>query len=232
MALRDELAPGTIAIVQASVAAPPVAWSTLERAVSAEETARAARFLHDVDRRRHILGRALLRLALARLLDTSPHDIRFAVSGLGKPTLPGGPSFNIAHSGDHVLIALAADGRLGIDVEAVRPLRDLLGLARTSFGPDEYERIVALPPEQRPGPFFRTWTRKEAMLKALGCGLTGLRNISVSAEPAVTNALLRLDDPGEQRDAWTVRPLAPGADAEAAVAWDRPIARIVGQDVA
>lgn len=232
MAARDELAPGTIALVQARVAAPPVAWSTLERAVSAEETARAARFLHDIDRRRHILGRGLLRLALAPLLDTEPQDIRFAVSELGKPALPGGPSFNIAHSGDYVLIALAADGRLGVDVEAVRPLRDLLRLARTSFGPDEYERIVALPPEQRSGPFFRTWTRKEAMLKALGCGLTGLRNISVSFEPHMTNALLRLDDPAERPDAWTVRPLAPGADAEAAVAWDRPIERVVEHGVA
>ncbi len=221
--MTNTLAPGTIGIVLARVSAPPLAWEVLERTVTQAELDRAARFVHDVDARRHILGRALVRLLLAPLLGVDPPAICFTMSGLGKPSLDKGPSFSISHSGDYVLVALAAEGRLGADVEAIRPLRNLPGLARTSFGADEYEHVMALPEAERPLPFFRTWTRKEAILKALGCGLTGLSNISVSAEPDVENALLRLDDPDERIDDWTIRPLAVGPEAEAAVAWDRPL---------
>lgn len=217
------LAPGTIRIVQASVAAPPVSFATLTDVVSDEERARAGRFLHEIDRRRHIIGRGLLRLAIGRLLDTDPAALCFPATTLGKPYLDGGPSFNLSHSGDVVLIAIAAEGRLGVDVEAIRPLRDIVSLARTSFVADELERITSLPPEQRPGPFFRIWSRKEAMLKALGCGLSGLSNISVTPEIGVDNALIRLDDPDEEIARWTIRPLACGEHVEAAVAWDREI---------
>lgn len=223
---RPALAPDTIGVVLARVSAPPVAWDLLERTVAQEELDRAARFVHEVDARRHILGRGIVRLLLAPLLGIDATAICFTTSGLGKPLLDEGPSFSISHSGDYVLVALAAEGRLGADVEAVRALRNLPGLARTSFGADEYEHVMRLPESERLLPFFRTWTRKEAMLKALGCGLTGLGNISVSAAPDVENALLRLDDPDENIDDWTIRPLAVGADAEAAVAWDRPLRRV------
>ncbi len=220
------LAPHTIHIVQAHVAAPPVPFATLLSVVSADERARADRYLHDIDRHRHLIGRGLVRIALGRLLDTDPTDLRFESSALGKPYHAHGPSFNISHSGDVILIALAADGRLGVDVEAVRPLRDLVSLARTSFAADELELIRSLPPDQRERPFFRIWARKEAMLKALGCGLTGLGNLSVTPDEGVSNALIRLDDPAEAIDAWTIRPLDCGVDVEAAVAWDRRIERI------
>jgi len=225
------LAPGTIGIVQARVSAPPVDWDVLERAVTQVERDRAARFIHEIDRRRHILGRGIARLLLAPLLRVDPPDVCFTISGLGKPLLEGGPSFSISHSGDHVLVALADEGRLGVDVEAVRPLRDLPGLARTSFGADEYAHIMQIPETERMLPFFRTWTRKEAMLKALGCGLSGLGSISVSADEQVDNALRRLDTPGEHLDEWTLRPLHVGDDAEAAVAWDRPLAAVKELDV-
>src|SRR5690606_29615680 len=103
-----------------------------------------------------------------------PREIRFTVSELGKLSLPGGPSFNISHSGNFILVALAPEGRLGVDVEAVRPLRDLLGLARTSFAYDELCTVATLPDAHRLRPFFRIWARKEAVLKALGLGLTAL----------------------------------------------------------
>ncbi|NLG62267.1 MAG: 4'-phosphopantetheinyl transferase superfamily protein [Candidatus Cloacimonetes bacterium] len=218
------LAPGTIGIVPARVSAPPVPWDVLERAVTQAERDRAARFLNSIDARRHILGRGIVRLLLSPLLDLAPDAICFTVSGLGKPLLDDGPSFSISHSGDYVLVALAAEGRLGVDIEVVRALRDLPGVARVSFGPDEYEHIMQLPEGERLLPFFRTWTRKEAMLKALGCGLSGLSRISVSADEHVTSALLRLE--GERIEDWTLRPLHVASDAEAAVAWDRPLAEV------
>jgi 4'-phosphopantetheinyl transferase len=221
------LAPHTITIVQADVAAPPVPFATLTRIVTSAERERAARYLHDIDRRRHIIGRGLARLVLGDVLGTDPHTIEFDFTELGKPFLAEGPSFNISHSGDVVLIVLAAEGRLGADVEAVRPLRDLLSLARTSFADDEVDLIRSLPPAQRERPFFRIWARKEAMLKALGCGLTGLSNISVTPEPGVRNALIRLDDPAESIGDWTIVPLACGDACEAAVAWDRRIGELV-----
>src|SRR5690606_12276124 len=97
------------------------------------ELARADRFVHESDRARLILGRGLTRRAVSALTGMRPRDVRFTRSGEGKPVVHPGPAFNISHSGDVVLVALAAAGRLGVDVEQVRPLRDMHSLARTTF---------------------------------------------------------------------------------------------------
>lgn len=217
---------GTIRIITARLDAPPLPVEELRVVASADELDRAARFLHEADRNRHIIGRALTRLALAQLMKTTPASIRFQTSEFGKPRLAHGPSFNLSHSGNAIVLALAPGGRLGVDVEAVRDLRDLLGLARTSFAYDELCTVATMPLERRVRPFFRTWARKEAMLKALGLGLTALDSISVSADEAISSALLRLDLTGEQVSSWTLRPIACGAEVESAVAWDRPLRSI------
>ena len=226
MLTADALADGTLHIVRARLDRPPRPIAELTAIASPVERARAAKFLHEADSHRHLIGRALARLALARLLDTTPQAIDIRASSLGKLYIENGPSFNISHSGNIIMLALAARGRLGVDVEAVRELRDLPGLARTTFAYDELDAVVSLPTDRRAGAFYRIWTRKEAMLKALGLGLTALDAISVSADPGYSNALLRLDLQGESAADWVVRSLACSPDVETAVAWDQPIRQL------
>lgn len=78
---------------------------------------------------------------------------------------------SISHSANLVLCGLARSGRLGVDVERIRPRRDWDGLARVALHPVEREELGLLPENLRWTGFYRAWTMKEALAKALGIGL-------------------------------------------------------------
>ncbi len=149
----------------------PVGEARLWAGLPDDERARAERMNNAGARRRFVTGRACLRWALARLTQVAARDIRFAYGAHDKPFLPGGPSFSLSHSGERVLIAVAAGGRVGADVERIRPVRRLEALAARWFAPGERAWLSAVPEGEREAAFFAVWTRKEAFAKALGRGL-------------------------------------------------------------
>jgi 4'-phosphopantetheinyl transferase len=63
--------------------------------------------------------------------------------------------------------------RVGIDIEAERPLTDVTLLARRILTPREGAAFEALPEAARPRALLAAWTRKEAVLKAIGTGVSG-----------------------------------------------------------
>ena len=85
---------------------------------------------------------------------------------------PAAISFNVSHGGRHGLIAVAPGGRLGVDVEERVSRRDLDGLIATAFAPKEQAGLAALRGSRRLHAFYHVWTMKEALLKALGTGLS------------------------------------------------------------
>ena len=102
--------------------------------------------------------------------------LAFRAAEHGKPYAvvhgePASVQFNVSDSGAHGLIAIAPAGRLGIDVEERSDKRDIDGLIETVFGPDERAVVAATTEAQRTETFYRLWTVKEALLKALGTGL-------------------------------------------------------------
>jgi 4'-phosphopantetheinyl transferase len=223
----DVLDTGAIALVRARILDPGVPLHHLERVLSSEERERADRFRFEEDRLRTRIAWGLLRCLLGRLLAREPASFRFDRTEDGKPFLEGGPSFNIAHSGPWVLIGVAAGGRLGVDVEVPRPIRDLDSLIRTVFSTEEIAELETYPATERAQTFFRGWTRKEAYLKGVGGGLTiPLKTISVSLARDPGNVLLRADTGSDGGSEFWVRSLLDIPDAEAALAWDRPWAGI------
>jgi 4'-phosphopantetheinyl transferase len=217
---------GQLLVIRARLDAQPLSADELRAVTSPEEQARASRFHQGVDAARHLIGRGLLRRALAPHTGLAPEAIRFLHTADGKPYLADGPSFNVSHSGNVVAIALAGDGRVGFDVEAVRVLDDMAGVARSAFGADECDELAGTPSADRLHTFYRIWARKEAMLKALGLGLSALSMISVSGAEGFGNSLVRLDAPHESLDGWTLRSIQSPADTESAVAWDRPLVEL------
>jgi 4'-phosphopantetheinyl transferase len=148
----------------------------LDATLSPDEHARADRFHFEVDRRRFIAGRGLLRRILASYLDAQPGEIEFNYGAHGKPALGGrfaesGLLFNLAHCESLALVAVARDATIGVDVERVRSLPDADHLASRFFSPGERNRYHNFPTQQRAHVFFNIWTRKEAWLKALGEGI-------------------------------------------------------------
>lgn len=214
-------------VYEARADRPPVPVTELEAVLSSDERERATRLWLERDRRRSIVAWGLLRMTIGGLVGKDPASLELRRDSMGKPVLEGGPSFNLSHSGEHILIAAAPEGRVGVDVEVVRPLPDVDTLAEMTLAPDEVESLGALDPSQRERAFFRIWTRKEALIKALGAGLSiPLNSFSVSPAAGSHPTLLRLDLPGEEHTQWSVWWFARGPDAEAAVAWDRPGAEL------
>jgi 4'-phosphopantetheinyl transferase len=149
--------------------------------LSAEETARSKQFVFARDRRRFVVARGVLRVLLARYTNTNPADLSICRTANGKPFAAGDamPQFSVSHSDQIALIAFA-HGQIGVDVERVREMPDLIGIARRFFSAGELEQVHALPEESRRQAFFALWTRKEAYLKATGEGIAALDSLSVS----------------------------------------------------
>lgn len=141
--------------------------------LSVEERARADRLRHAGARRDFIVSRAALRRVLGALLGLPPQAVELDIGAHGKPRLAaGGPHFNLSHSGDLALIAVCADHAVGVDLEQTgRGLTQLDAIAEAYFSPTERAAYAALPAADRGRAFYRVWTRKEAVAKALGLGM-------------------------------------------------------------
>lgn len=195
---------------------------TIERlrdTLSADELERAGRFHFPRDRNRFTVARASLRILLSRYLETDPATLRFGYGQAGKPELATpGPPFNMSHSDGLALVAVGGPGRLGVDIERIRPRApddSLTGF----FAPAEEAAIQALPAAVREQAFFSCWTRKEAWIKARGDGLSfGLDRFEVSVAPNAPAALLNVIDHPEEVLKWELRSLHPAPGYAAALA--------------
>lgn len=145
-------------------------WDAIERE-------RASRFRTDRLRRRFLVGRAALRRILAQALSCSPRDVPLEPGEHGRPRLvrtsgvPAGLDFNVSHSENLFLCAVSPCGRVGVDVERVRPLEDLRDLAALALPPGARELVDRTSGREAQCAFFRAWTAREALAKCIGRGL-------------------------------------------------------------
>ena len=130
-----------------------------------------------MQKREFALCRSALRHLLCCRLGCLNGQLTFGRQPRGKPfaIVKGAAhpvAFNLSHSGQHGLVALAEDGSpLGVDVEERRQRVHQEGIAARMFAPEERDALSSTPEEQRLFTFYRFWTLREAVGKALGCGL-------------------------------------------------------------
>lgn len=204
---------------------PEAALQRLDSALSAEEAARAERFVFIPDRRRYVAAHGLLRLVLAGYLGTSPDAVAFRSNSDGKPRLAHCERlrFNLSHSGLLGLLAVSANREVGVDIEEIRDVDDIENLAETCFSPVEQAALAAVPAAQRRWAFFAGWTRKEAFLKALGEGLSRpLDSFDVSLAPGEPARLLRVQGAPGAPESYAVRSLEPAPGYVGALVVDGP----------
>ena len=164
--------------------------------LSDDERYRASRFRFEIDRTRFMRRRAALRVILGGYLDSSPSSITYAENAYGRPELAGdraatGLSFNTSHSDAIALIAISRSRLLGVDIERLRPLVEAENIAATYFAASEAAAFAALDPTDRVAGFYNAWTRKEAVVKALGGGLSiPLDAFEVALQPGESAAIL------------------------------------------
>jgi 4'-phosphopantetheinyl transferase len=191
--------------------------------LSSDEQQKAERFHFSIDRVRHVVGRGVLRAILAQCMKTNAERLCFEYGAFGKPRLATGSTeiplqFNVSHSGELILVALAMGRAVGTDVERVRNDIEAERIAASFFSPHERLALRSLPAHLRVQAFFDCWTRKEAYIKAVGNGLSlPLNQFDVCFMPGQEPRLLatRPDLAGAGR--WVIQAVNVGPDYRAAV---------------
>jgi 4'-phosphopantetheinyl transferase len=178
--------------------------------LSVEERERAVRFRFHRDRCFYVIAHAGLRQILAGYLNIPAPEITFVRQERGKPQLAGGfqetgIQFNLSHTQNLALVAVAKDTPVGVDVEKLRPVKNMRSLSERFFTATEAQAIANLPSEQQQQAFFEIWTRKEAYLKGMGCGLAGaLNRVEVSVAPHEATKIERLDGVAAADSPWQI----------------------------
>jgi|WetSurMetagenome_2_1015567.scaffolds.fasta_scaffold526846_1 phosphopantetheinyl transferase len=161
--------------------------------LSPGELEKSRRFRFREDRDSYVLTHGMLRLILGRHLGVRPGSIGMVYNHFGKPLLsPGYPDifFNLSHSGGVSVLAFDLNGHIGIDVEHMVPEFDFQSITQHFFTRREAEYINSTETMSSKR-FYQLWTRKEALLKGLGIGISGNLDIEVIPE----NFTTRPDDP-------------------------------------
>jgi 4'-phosphopantetheinyl transferase len=204
---------------------PPMVDDDLWDLLSDAERGRARRFVQERHRRRFVVAHAAVRRILAGYTACSARDLRFTIGPHGKPSLAGSETarrrleFNLSHSADLAVIALAWERPVGVDLERWKREMNHLELAERFFSPAERASLRALADrhDDLVHGFFAAWSRKEAYLKARGEGVTrGLHHFDVTLDPSEPARLVadRLDS---AVDRWCMRSFVPEAGYSGAI---------------
>ena len=201
-----------------------------EALLSADERARAGRFIRPCDRRRYIVAHAALRLLLGRYAGVDCRVLSFVMGPHGKPALAeggeAGLAFNMSHSGELAVVAISDRGQLGVDIEVVRTVAEANIIAQSYFSQREALALRETSPSEIDRAFLICWTRKEAFVKALGGGLSiGLDRFDVDLR-LDRPALLQIDGDEIAARCWTMVHVDPEPGYVGAAVLDSVIAEV------
>jgi 4'-phosphopantetheinyl transferase len=193
------------------------------------------------DRQRLTAAAAVVRLVLGETIGRPPDQLDFdrtcprCGAPHGKPQLAGatGLQFSVSHSGGSVVVAVARDSAVGVDVEEVGTPEpaELADTAELVLAPSERRRVARWPERRRPQAFTTYWTRKEAVLKATGQGLTTSPAHLVVTPPSAAPRVLRWPSAPVPLEELVLHPLHPPRGLVAALAVLGPArARVVEGD--
>jgi 4'-phosphopantetheinyl transferase len=234
-AVSQPLDTSDVHIWQSPLAADATELASYAILLSEDEAARADRYVFDEHRARFTIGRGILRKVLSLYTGMPPEGIAFTYGSQGKPELaqPDNPPlhFNVAHSDNRLLISVTQGRMIGVDIEQMRPLDDLIHIAKRFFSARETEELHRLPTDQQPAAFFNAWTRKEAILKAYGEGISEVLNtVEVLLLPGGPAALISIQGRPEDAARWSLHALDAPHGYIAALAVEQPIGVITHFD--
>ena len=221
-------AEGEVHIRSITVAADMLQTDQIECLLSPAEQARAKRLLNLQAKNLFVAGRGFLREVLGGYLGIGPDCLNLSVAEHGKPYLEGIASlaFNLAHSGEMILLAVTTGRNVGIDLEQMHEDLPLQEMSRFAFSRRERQDLFSLPLHQQSAAFYRCWTRKEAYLKACGSGFSRSGDsFDVSLVPEDPPALLAQRMPFEMQPIWQLFDIAvpPGYCSALAIEGAGPV---------
>ena len=204
------------------------------------DRARAERFTFADGRRRYAMARAALRRILGRYLESEPPagapvphaSLDIGTGPHGKPFLQWDGKahelrFNLSHTGETAVLAVAWGREVGIDIESVNRPVAMEELAGRFFSPSEATAVMDAPAERRAAVFFRVWTTKEAYVKARGDGLTlPLEQFDVVGELCQPPGLLATRHDPADRARWRFAEVACGEEFACVLAVEKRIGEL------
>jgi len=188
-----------------------------------DELQRADCFQFARDRLQYVIAHGLVRILLGRYLGKPAHRLRFETGPYGKPSLYSSVTcptleYNLSHSGDIVLIAVACGRAVGVDVERWADEIVYDDLAEYCFSPMEQAELAATDVRNKAAAFFAGWTRKEAYIKATGLGVSaGLDYFDVSLAAGSAAKLLCDRHTGSSAADWLLYDVALGVGYSGAI---------------
>ena|SRR3990167_8014785 len=192
------------------------------KALTPDELERANRFRAAIHQNRFIASRYLLRTVLGKYLDLPPQEIRLAYTKFNKPYLTDPNTslrFNLAHSEDQAILGITSHYNIGVDIEKIR-IKYPQKIAERFFHKKEYDGLNQLPEKDQASGFFRVWSRKEAIIKATGKGLSmPLSSFYVSLDK--DSEIITIDN-----QSWSLTSLEIHPGYQAAVASNQKIEKI------
>jgi 4'-phosphopantetheinyl transferase len=194
-------------------------YATHYALLSSEEQKRASAFRFDADRIRYVNAHGALRRVLSRYAGGSPRELRFTKDRFGKPGLKSlvKVSFNMSDSEEAILVAVSNGIPVGVDIEKVREIPDAADLARKYFSPAESALVTSCAGPDRDRTFLHLWTRKEAVVKAEGGGLS----ISLNRFDCTGDLVLIEEGEGGHSSSWRVMTIECDQQHVAALALPR-----------
>ena len=194
--------------------------------LSDDERARADIFRSSHDRRRFVAARSSLRRILGLYADLPPERLRFEYGPNGKPSLLGsGLRFNLSHTADLALFAIALGQEVGVDVEAAAVLLDPESVVQRCMSRRERGWLDRVNLSSREAAILTTWVRKEAVAKGRGEGL-GLDLTMIQTRPGAPAEAAAVKVRTSPRDRWYVWDVPVGDGGSGAVAAQEKSLRI------
>jgi 4'-phosphopantetheinyl transferase len=232
-----DLSRGAAHIWRTSLQSGSLCQETLKRYLSPDETIRAERFHFQKDREHFIIARGKLRIILSRYLGIGPEKVSFRYNAFGKPSLASEYRecplrFNVSHSNEVALYAMAWNRVVGIDIEYMRPISEAREISARFFSLNERRMLDALPADQRLEMFYQFWTRKEAYAKARGDGLSRpLAQFDTSLIPKTRSNLIPIHDKSQNMAHFCLMDINVGGNYAAASVIEGHSVRIEFWDV-
>ena len=183
------------------------------------ERTQAAKLRAGLVRSQYIAARSMTRSILAHYADVEPGELRWTRSTDGKPAIAADQNrhdlrFSLAHAQRHLVLAVTIGSEIGVDVETVRPMQFADAMTDHFMTPDEQCEYQSVGADRQPEHFYYLWTRKEAVIKAVGIGLKyPLTSLDVRSDRVTTQN-------HDHTDCWQLRTYHPANGILAAVAAD------------
>jgi len=147
---------------------PKKRWNNFLSEIPKHVQEKIMRYRKWQDRLASLYGRVIIQRALTAHGYNKNCLENLSITEYGRPFIDDNVYFNLSHSGEYVVCSVSKKGRVGIDIEKVRPI--VLSHYQKIIPPKKWKEIIWS--DEKEQLFYDYWTMIESALKADGRGFS------------------------------------------------------------